>query len=87
MTSPLISPRVKAATARQKKSPAKAASSATPVIELGDSTDDNSDGEEDVMTNLPELPSFFSGKKFLLYGQHRPGDKRTLIRFIIAYDG
>ena len=42
---------------------------------------ENSDGE------LPPLPSFFSKKCFFLYGKVDPALRRSLFRFIIAYDG
>jgi hypothetical protein len=40
-------------------------------------------GEE--KDELPELPSYFSGKTFLLYG--KVTDRRTVLRYIVAYDG
>ena len=34
---------------------------------------------------LPVLPDFFSGKTFLLYGKLK--DRRTVLRYITAYNG
>lgn len=34
-----------------------------------------------------ELPDFFRGKSFFLYGKFPPAGRRTLVRYITAYDG
>ena len=44
-------------------------------------------GGEDEANSLPELPSFFKGKTFFLYGTFQPSERRTMFRFITAYDG
>lgn len=36
---------------------------------------------------LPELPNFFGGKAFFLYGKFQQNDRRTLVRYITAYNG
>ena len=44
--------------------------------------DDRGECGED---GLPLLPNFFTGKTFLLYG--KLADRRTVVRYITAYDG
>ncbi|KAK2193888.1 hypothetical protein NP493_6g03019 [Ridgeia piscesae] len=36
---------------------------------------------------LPELPDFFTGKHFFFYGALTPTERRTLLRYITAYNG
>ena len=36
---------------------------------------------------LPDLPEFFTGKHFFLYGKFEASEKRSLQRYIVAYDG
>ncbi len=36
---------------------------------------------------LPDLPDFFHNKTFFLYGKFEAAERRTLFRFITAYDG
>ena len=47
-----------------------------------DVSDDNDDGGE-----LPELPDFFSGKTFFMYGKWDAGERRKVKRYLIAYNG
>ena len=49
--------------------------------------DPTENGGEDEANSLPELPSFFKGKTFFLYGTFEPAQRRTMFRFITAYDG
>ncbi|XP_042148816.1 DNA repair protein XRCC1 [Ixodes scapularis] len=37
--------------------------------------------------NLPELPDFFKGKTFVLYGDFPDDEKRMLTRYIVGHDG
>ena len=37
--------------------------------------------------DLPKLLDLFTGKKFFLYGNFSAEDRRTLVRYITAYDG
>ncbi|XP_030067471.1 DNA repair protein XRCC1 isoform X2 [Microcaecilia unicolor] len=54
----------------------------------GGSTDENTDvEEEDEDLPIPELPDFFLGKHFLLYGDFPPAERRMLSRYIIAFNG
>ena len=46
---------------------------------------ENGDGDSDL--KLSELPSFFKGKTFFLYEKFEPSERRTMLRFITAYDG
>ena len=43
--------------------------------------DDGSD------SGLPDLPEFFSDKRFFLYGDFPAGQQRLLTRYIAAYNG
>ena len=43
-----------------------------------------SDSDEE---DLPFLPDFFSNKHFLLYGELDIQTRRSVIRYITAYDG
>ncbi|XP_043936282.1 DNA repair protein XRCC1 isoform X2 [Protopterus annectens] len=56
----------------------------------GGSTDENTDidekeGEEEL--SIPELPDFFEGKHFFLYGDFSNNERRLLIRYITAFNG
>ncbi|XP_031554129.1 DNA repair protein XRCC1-like [Actinia tenebrosa] len=58
------------------------------------STEDEEEEEEDVKSGpesgsegLPELPDFLSHKHFLLYGEMDQPTRRSLIRYITAYNG
>ncbi|XP_072035262.1 DNA repair protein XRCC1-like isoform X1 [Amphiura filiformis] len=48
--------------------------------EMNGKTKNNSDG-------IPELPNFFSGKNFFVYGSFDKEEKRQVKRFIIAFGG
>ncbi|XP_029431955.1 DNA repair protein XRCC1 isoform X2 [Rhinatrema bivittatum] len=52
----------------------------------GGSTDENTDVEEEDLS-IPELPDFFLGKHFLLYGDFPPPERRMLSRYITAFNG
>jgi len=50
------------------------------------STDDDDTAENQLDEDgLPVLPDFFSGQTFLLSGKFK--DRRTLVRYIVAYNG
>ena len=50
------------------------------------STDDDDNAEKQLDEDgLPVLPDFFSGQTFLLSGKFK--DRRTLVRYIVAYNG
>ncbi|XP_053308097.1 DNA repair protein XRCC1 [Spea bombifrons] len=52
------------------------------------STDENTDVEEaEVDLPIPELPDLFSGKHFFLYGEFPALERRTLLRYIAAFNG
>ncbi|XP_068098074.1 DNA repair protein XRCC1 isoform X3 [Hyperolius riggenbachi] len=53
------------------------------------STDENTDVEEEPEVDLPipELPDLFVGKRFFLYGEFPPSERRTLQRYIVAFSG
>lgn len=42
---------------------------------------------EDSDSGLPELPDFFTDKKFFLYGDFVPSERRLLVRYITAFNG
>ncbi|CAO2626505.1 DNA repair protein XRCC1 [Lemmus lemmus] len=49
------------------------------------STDENTDNEADLP--IPELPDFFQGKHFFLYGEFPGDERRRLIRYVTAFSG
>ncbi|XP_062032882.1 DNA repair protein XRCC1 [Lepus europaeus] len=53
------------------------------------STDENTDNEEPEPPDLPvpELPDFFQGKHFFLYGEFPGDERRKLIRYVTAFNG
>lgn len=53
------------------------------------STDENTDVEEEPEVDLPipELPDLFVGKRFFLYGEFPPAERRLLQRYITAFNG
>lgn len=48
---------------------------------------DVKNGDDDSDSGFPELPDFFRKKHFLLYGELNEKTKRSMIRYITAYDG
>ncbi|XP_029387923.1 DNA repair protein XRCC1 isoform X1 [Mus pahari] len=53
------------------------------------STDENTDSEAPSEADLPipELPDFFEGKHFFLYGEFPGDERRKLIRYVTAFNG
>ncbi|XP_032470073.1 DNA repair protein XRCC1 isoform X4 [Phocoena sinus] len=54
------------------------------------STDENTDNEgppESPNLPIPELPDFFQGKHFFLYGEFPGDERRTLRRYVTAFNG
>nr|XP_044989955.1 DNA repair protein XRCC1 isoform X2 [Jaculus jaculus] len=54
------------------------------------STDENTDNEassEAPDLPIPELPDFFQGKHFFLYGEFPGDERRKLIRYVTAFNG
>ncbi|XP_058531121.1 DNA repair protein XRCC1 isoform X2 [Ochotona princeps] len=54
------------------------------------STDENTDNEEQPESPdlpVPELPDFFQGKHFFLYGEFPGDERRKLIRYVTAFNG
>ncbi|XP_031314630.2 DNA repair protein XRCC1 isoform X1 [Camelus dromedarius] len=54
------------------------------------STDENTDNEgppESPDLPIPELPDFFQGKHFFLYGEFPGDERRTLSRYVTAFNG
>ncbi|XP_055408783.1 DNA repair protein XRCC1 isoform X1 [Bubalus kerabau] len=54
------------------------------------STDENTDHEgppESPDLPVPELPDFFQGKRFFLYGEFPGDERRTLRRYVTAFNG
>lgn len=53
------------------------------------STDENTDSETPSEADLPipELPDFFEGKHFFLYGEFPGDERRRLIRYVTAFNG
>ncbi|XP_028638387.1 DNA repair protein XRCC1 isoform X2 [Grammomys surdaster] len=53
------------------------------------STDENTDNEATSEADLPipELPDFFEGKHFFLYGEFPGDERRKLIRYVTAFNG
>jgi len=55
------------------------------VFEVSTDDDDAVAGNQLDADGLPPLPDFFGGQTFLLSGKF--SDRRTLVRYIIAYNG
>ncbi|XP_038623323.1 DNA repair protein XRCC1 isoform X2 [Tachyglossus aculeatus] len=55
----------------------------------GGSTDENTDSEETETPDLPipQLPDFFQGKHFFLYGEFPGQERRLLVRYVTAFNG
>ena len=53
------------------------------------STDDDNKGskDDDNESSGGELPDFFTDKHFFFYGALTPVERRTLLRYITAYNG
>uniref|UniRef100_A0A8C8ZK16 DNA repair protein XRCC1 n=1 Tax=Prolemur simus TaxID=1328070 RepID=A0A8C8ZK16_PROSS len=54
------------------------------------STDENTDNEDHPASPdlpVPELPDFFQGKHFFLYGEFPGDERRKLIRYVTAFNG
>lgn len=54
------------------------------------STDENTDNEaqpESPDLPVPELPDFFQGKHFFLYGEFPGNERRMLQRYVTAFNG
>ncbi|XP_069858022.1 DNA repair protein XRCC1-like isoform X1 [Dipodomys merriami] len=54
------------------------------------STDENTDREDDRESPdlpVPELPDFFQGKHFFLYGEFPGDERRRLVRYVTAFNG
>ncbi|XP_036600454.1 DNA repair protein XRCC1 isoform X2 [Trichosurus vulpecula] len=53
------------------------------------STDENTDDEDPELPDqpIPELPDFFQGKRFFLYGEFPGEERRQLVRFVTAFSG
>lgn len=69
---------------REKKSPAPEKDDP-----YAGSTDENTDVEEEPEVDLPipDLPDLFAGKRFFLYGEFSKSERRTLQRYIVAFNG
>lgn len=44
-------------------------------------------GEDSDDSGLPDLPDYFTDKRFFLYGDFPSGERRLLTRYITAYNG
>lgn len=53
------------------------------------STDENTDSEAppDADLPIPQLPDFFQGKHFFLYGEFPGDERRKLVRYVTAFNG
>uniref|UniRef100_A0A8C8SRT8 DNA repair protein XRCC1 n=1 Tax=Pelusios castaneus TaxID=367368 RepID=A0A8C8SRT8_9SAUR len=71
----------------RKKQQAGRETAADPDDPYGGSTDENTDVEEEPDQPIPELPDFFVGKHFFLYGDFSSQERRLLIRYITAFNG
>lgn len=71
---------------RQKKQEAEASERARSSSEA-DPVDDAADDASAIPLDLPELPAFFTGKSFLLYGDFPEDERRALTRYIVGHDG
>ncbi|XP_044152791.1 DNA repair protein XRCC1 [Bufo gargarizans] len=73
----------------QKKAAKKEQISPPRADPYAGSTDENTDVEEEPEVDLPipELPDLFVGKRFFLYGEFPPAERRLLQRYITAFNG
>ncbi|XP_077576830.1 DNA repair protein XRCC1 [Stigmatopora nigra] len=51
------------------------------------STDENTDAEPEQDYPIPDLPEYFNGKHFFLYGKFPNNERRLLTRYIAAFNG
>ncbi|XP_013394562.1 DNA repair protein XRCC1 [Lingula anatina] len=55
--------------------------------QLRDKGEGKSSSKDGGSGDLPDLPDFFSGKHFFLYGDFSATERRTIFRYITAFDG
>jgi len=65
--------------------PSTSRQAATRTVYEVSTDDDDDDGNQLDEDGLPVLPDFFNGQTFLLSGRFK--DRRTLVRYIVAYNG
>uniref|UniRef100_A0A131YYP7 DNA-repair protein XRCC1 n=1 Tax=Rhipicephalus appendiculatus TaxID=34631 RepID=A0A131YYP7_RHIAP len=72
---------------RQKKQETEASKHVRPGSEADPLVGDAADDASAIPLDLPDLPAFFSGKTFLLYGDFPEDERRALTRYIVGHDG
>ncbi|XP_065303680.1 DNA repair protein XRCC1 [Dermacentor albipictus] len=82
-TSELASSGSEAGPRRSGNASSRPSSETRPSIGGGGDADDASP----IPLDLPELPAFFTGKSFLLYGDFPEDERRALTRYIVGHDG
>ncbi|XP_057567579.1 DNA repair protein XRCC1 isoform X2 [Hippopotamus amphibius kiboko] len=76
-----------AAQKEQRRSPGQGEDGGDPYAGSTDENTDNEGPPESPSLPVPELPDFFQGKHFFLYGEF-PGDERRMLRrYVTAFNG
>lgn len=70
---------------KSKPSPSKNNSNSKPST--SNQSGANKTGEDSDDSGVPDLPDYFTDKRFFLYGDFPSGERRLLTRYITAYNG
>ncbi|XP_008049414.1 DNA repair protein XRCC1 [Carlito syrichta] len=71
----------------QRQPPGHGENGEDPYAGSTDENTDNEDHPESPDLPIPELPDFFQGKHFFLYGEFPGDERRKLIRYVTAFNG
>ncbi|XP_020043240.1 DNA repair protein XRCC1 isoform X1 [Castor canadensis] len=71
----------------QRQPPGTGENGEDPYAGSTDENTDNEDHPESPDLPIPELPDFFQGKHFFLYGEFPGDERRKLIRYVTAFNG
>ncbi|XP_053463093.1 DNA repair protein XRCC1 isoform X2 [Nycticebus coucang] len=71
----------------QRQLPGQAENGEDPYAGSTDENTDNEDPPGSPDLPVPELPDFFQGKHFFLYGEFPGDERRKLIRYVTAFNG
>ncbi|XP_006901131.1 PREDICTED: DNA repair protein XRCC1 [Elephantulus edwardii] len=71
----------------RKQPPAQEENGEDPYAGSTDENTDNEEPPESPTLPIPELPDFFQGKRFFLYGEFPGDERRMLVRYVTAFNG